>query len=96
MTDAISVEMKLIAVVNDWSLPIDPGCRQHLTQLIHDATVKTPGLASDQRKMEEAETNLTKLLAEMTWQAGAMGFSELHEPTFFAALSKLCPLFPFC
>ena len=81
-----------------WPLPIESGCEQHLTQLIQQATVRldSEGSASDPIKVLEAEANLRKLLAEMTRQAGVLGFNELHEPTFFAALSKLCPLWPFC
>lgn len=98
MNNANIVEERLRAVMHAWPLPIDSGCQQHLTQLIHQAAVRldSEGSASDSIKVLEAEANLRKLLAEMTRQAGALGFNELHEPTFFAALSKLCPLWPFC
>ncbi len=92
----MSFEGRLTNIVDHWHLAIDSGCRGHLIQMIQDAAQKHSGIPLDEPKMREAETNLEKLLTEMTWQAGVMGFTELHEPTFFAALSKLCPLFPFC
>ena len=81
-----------------WQLPIDPGCEQHLAQLIQQAAqrLQDEGFADDSSKLWEAETNFRRLLTEMTRQAGALGFRELHEPTFFEALSSLCPIWPFC
>lgn len=98
MSRADVAEGRLRAVMEAWMLPIDPGCKQHLAQLIRQAALRidSEGFASDPTRLWEAETNLRKLLTEMTRQAGALGFNELHEPTFFNALSQLCPLWPFC
>jgi hypothetical protein len=84
--------------MHTWMLPIEPGCEQQLTQLIHRAAlrVESEGFAGDAKKVWEAETNLRKLLTEMTRQAGALGLDELHEPTLLNARSRLCPLWPFC
>ena len=73
-------------------------CQQHIEQLIHDSVqrVQDDGFADDANKLWEVETNFRILLTEMTRQAGILGFTELHEPTFFEALSKLCPIWPFC
>ena len=93
-----SVEEHLRVIMQSWQLPIDPGCEQHLEQLIRQAArrVQNEGFASDPNKLLEAETNFRRLLTEMTRQAGALGFHELHEPTYFNALSSLCPIWPFC
>jgi len=98
MNGAGAVEARLRAIMQAWMLPIEPGCEQHLTQLIRDAAlrVEADGFASDPTKLWEIETNFRKLLTEMTRQAGILGFNELHEPTFFNAMSRLCPLWPFC
>lgn len=98
MSSGTPLEGRLMAVMRSWQLPIDPGCEQHLAQLIQQAAqrVQNDGFADDPGKLREAETNFRRLLTEMTRQAGALGFRELHEPTFFKALSSLCPIWPFC
>ena len=92
------LEDRLRAAMQSWQLTIDPGCKQHLEQLIQKAVqrVQLEGFSSDPTKLWEAETNFRRLLTEMTRQAGILGFHELHEPTFFNALSSLCPIWPFC
>jgi len=98
MTGGTPLEARLTVVMQNWQLPINPGCEQHLVQLIQQAAqrVQADGFASDPGKLLEAETNFRRLLTEMTRQAGMLGFTELHEPTFFKALSSLCPIWPFC
>lgn len=98
MSDAKAVEARLRAIMQSWLLPIVPGCEQHLSQLIQQAAarVEAEGFASDPAKLWEVETNFRKLLTEMTRQAGVLGFDELHEPTFFNSMSRLCPIWPFC
>ena len=98
MRDARAVEERLRAIMHSWLMPIDPGCEQHLTQLIQQAAhqVESEGFAADPCKLWLAENNFRKLLTRMTWEAGALGLSELHEPTFFNAKHQLCPIWPFC
>jgi len=98
MSDAKTIEARLRAIMQSWQLPIASDCEQHLSQLIHNAAlrVEADGLASDPSKLWEVETNFRKLMTEMTRQAGALGFDELHEPTYFNALAELCPIWPFC
>ena len=98
MSDAKAVEVRLRAIMQSWLLPIEPGCEQHLSQLIQQAAaqVEKEGFASDPIKLSEVETNFRIILTEMTRQAGALGFDQLHEPTFYNALSRLCPIWPFC
>ena len=84
--------------MKSWPIPISPGCEHGLKQLIDQAVVnfQAAGLATNVQKLNEAESNFKKLLAEMTLEAGKQGFNELHEPTLSAALAHICPLFPFC
>lgn len=98
MSDAQTVEERLRAIMHAWLMPIEPGCEQHLTQLIRQAAqrVEAEGFAANPDKLWEAENSLRTLLTEMTWEAGALGLHELHEPTFFNSLSRLCPIWPFC
>ena len=98
MNDAKSVEERLRGIMHAWQMPIDPGCEYHLSQQIVSAAqlVDAQGEAGNQGRIAEAESNFRKLLTEMTWEAGVMGLTELHEPTFFRAKSRLCPLWPFC
>lgn len=94
----MSIEMRLEAIMQSWGMPIEPGCLQHLSQLINEAgqRLKESGLISDSSKLLETENNFQKILDEMTNQAGILGLNELHEITFVNALSRLCPIFPFC
>lgn len=98
MKDAKAIEERLRAIMHSWLMPIDPGCEQHLTQLIQQAAqrVEAEGFAADPDKLSVTENNFRMLLTTMTWEAGALGLSELHEPTFFKSLSRLCPIWPFC
>jgi hypothetical protein len=92
------IEKRLKTIMRSWQMPITPDCERHLIQLIDQAgsNLKNRGLYSDQHRLREVEINFEKLLVEMTRQAGAMGLQELHESTFLNALSRLCPIFPFC
>jgi hypothetical protein len=98
MNDAKAVEERLRAIMHSWQMPIEPGCEQHLTQMISQAAqrVEAEGFAANPAKLWEAETNFRKFLTEMTREAGVLGFRELHEPTFFNAKTRLCPIWPFC
>ena len=98
MSSIIPIEMRLKAVVRSWQMPIAPGCQHNLLQLIDQASqrFKDAGFASNPNKLQEAETNFQKVLTEMTWEAGRLGFNELHEPALSNVLSRICPLFPFC
>jgi len=92
------LKSRLIEIMKSWPMPINPGCEYNLEKLIDEsmARVEAGGFSSDPQKLNEAESNFKKLLAEMTWEAGRQGYTELHEPTLFAALARICPLFPFC
>jgi len=92
------VEDRLKMIMNSWMPQIAPGCEPHLVQLIEKAAQRmdAEGFASNPMKLLEMEKNFRLLLTEMTMEAGVLGFRDLHEPTFFAAMNRLCPLFPFC
>ena len=94
----IPLKARLTAIMKSWPIPIAPGCEDGLRQLIDQAVInmQAAGLYSNVQKLNEAESNFQKLLAEMTLEAGKQGFNELHEPTLSAALTSVCPLFPFC
>ena len=98
MNTAQVIEARLKSVMLTWQLPIEPSCADLLNQVIQRAAerVVAEGFASDHEKIWEAETNLQKLLTEMTKQAGALGFNELRGQTFNNAFRQLCPLWPFC
>jgi hypothetical protein len=57
-------------------------------------------MAKEKRESPEdvtlAEQNTATLVARMVQEARTMQFTELHEPTLPAALSRLCPIRPFC
>ena len=94
----VPLKTRLTAIMKSWPIPINPGCEHELKNLIDQAAanIQAAGLSSNAQKLNEAESNFQKLLAEMTLEAGKQGFNELHEPTLVAALARVCPLFPFC
>jgi hypothetical protein len=98
MANPAELEAKLREVLESWPLPIADDCKSLLEGAMRQGALRAA--AEDQspwpERVTRAEENFRKLMTEMTWQAGAMGFAELHEPTFYASLQKLCPLWPFC
>jgi len=91
-------ELSLWMVVKNWPVPIAPGCESHLRHAVEQAAARmeAENFLKDRQRNPEAQANLVKLLEEMTLVAQSEGWNELHEPTFFKALDKLCPIWPFC
>ena len=77
---------------------IAPDCATHLRAFIASGVAKlgAEGRLDDARALDEARANLATFVARMVLEAKALNLTELHEPTFFKALSQLCPLWPFC
>ncbi len=53
------------------------------------------GALDDAKAIALAEENFSKFILAMVDEANLLGYAELHENTFGAAMS-LCPLWPFC
>lgn len=75
-----------------------PDCYQFTQDMVVTGVQRLfeEGRISDSRSLAQAEANLTVFVEEMTDVARTMGLPRLHEPTFFRAQQKLCPLWPFC
>jgi len=75
-----------------------PGCEAEVRELIQRgvATLTTQGFAGNEFKIHEAEANLSRFLNAMTHEAMRLHLTQLHESTYHAARSSLCPLWPFC
>lgn len=97
-TAKADVEQSLLKVVDTWLFPLTQGCEVNLRHIVSIAAARidAEGCGHDQAKLLEAECNLVHLLQEMTSEAISNGCNELHETTFFNALNKLCPIWPFC
>jgi hypothetical protein len=74
---------------------IAPDCEQLLRAFVArgEAELKQPWA---QERRSEATASLLRFLAEMLDEARRLGLPALHEPTFYGAIQKLCPLWPFC
>ena len=98
MSNAAIVEIRLLGIMHSWPMSIGTDCQSQLSDLIRSAAkrIENDGVAADPAKIAEAEHNLRVLLAVMTREAGVQGLFELRESTFQAAMSQLCPIFPFC
>jgi hypothetical protein len=70
MSSIPTLKARLTAIMKSWLIPISPGCRQALQQLIDQATskVQASGFSSNVQKLNEAEQNFEKLLIQMTWE----------------------------
>jgi hypothetical protein len=75
-----------------------PDCKDLVEHLMEDAArrLESDGLLSDQDKLAIAEANIERFISEMILEARRLGYNELHEDTFAAAMSRLCPLWPIC
>lgn len=78
--------------------PFAVGCDQLLAI---EAKQAAPKLAAEIHErgiaaLADAEAATVVLVRAMVDEAKAHGWTELHEPTLMDAMSKLCPLFPFC
>ncbi|GJL78272.1 MAG: hypothetical protein NPINA01_12610 [Nitrospinaceae bacterium] len=75
-----------------------PDCRDLVEGTMEDAArrLSDDGFLSDQDQVAIAEANIERFISEMMLEARRLGYNELHEDTFAAAKSKLCPLWPIC
>jgi hypothetical protein len=80
-------------IVAGSGLTIGPDCEKDLRSFVAQGET---GIITFPGRRAEAVGNLSRFLAEMIDESRSQGLDGLHEPTFFAAKAKLCPLFPFC
>jgi hypothetical protein len=80
-------------IVAGSGLTIEPQCEQLLRTFVAQGET---GLIAFPDRRAEAVGNLSRFLAEMIDESRSQGLNALHEPTFYAAKLKLCPLWPFC
>jgi hypothetical protein len=86
-----------VDVARGEGFPIADNCRDHLQGFIRTGVARIEEHGPVDAGSEAlARANLRRFVLAMAEEARAMGLSELHEPTFFAALPRLCPLWPFC
>jgi hypothetical protein len=72
-------------------------CAFHVQNLIQGGITRLDSdNASGLWTLLKAAGALDRLVAEMVNEARAQNLTELRERTFFPALRKLCPLYPFC
>ncbi len=77
---------------------IADNCEVHLRAFVNQgaARVIADQRADDPTALAEAGNNVVSFVQAMVMEARTLGFSELHEPTFFNTLARLCPIWPFC
>ena len=82
----------------DGYLRIAPDCISLLRDFIRGGAerVVAEGKGEDEEQIAVAETNIISYVTTMIIEAKTREMSRLHEPTFFAAHSALCPIWPFC
>ncbi len=88
------IERRLAAVIATCRVPIGARCRSLLDTLVAQG-VETLSMAPEP-DLDAAEAGLRRLLDDMVQQTRNQRFEALHEPSFFSALHRLCPLPPFC
>lgn len=77
---------------------IAPDCADPLKEFIRGGVemLVTKGHADDDMQIGLAEANIVAFTTRMIIEARTLNLTRLHEPTFFAARSALCPIWPFC
>jgi hypothetical protein len=73
-------------------------CEAMMRQFIAQGVQKliSEGSAGNEFKVHQAEANLSRFIDAMTYTAVRLHLDQLHEQTFGAAITSLCPLWPFC
>ena len=79
-------------------LEIAPDCASHLRDFIRGGAERlvAEGKGEDELQISVAEANIISYVTTMLIEARTRALVQLHEPTFFAARSALCPIWPFC
>jgi hypothetical protein len=77
-------------------LGIDPACSERLEQLVSLGAVVLDSTGATPEVLNQAAANLERLVDTMADIARSQGDQVLHEWWLQGALSRLCPLFPFC
>lgn len=75
-----------------------PDSQRYLRELISEGAkrMRSEGVERDDAKIRLAQENLRSFINTMADEAKRRGFPRLREETFYAAKSRLCPLWPFC
>lgn len=75
-----------------------PDCEGLVKVMMKKAALRleAEGYLDDPDRLAVAETNVELFISEMILEAKRLGYSELHEDTLAAAMSRLCPLWPIC
>lgn len=77
-------------------IPLSPSCALPLDVLVRNGAKRLDETDASPELVEQARTNLERLLDTMAAEARAQNATELHEWSLTGALGRLCPLFPFC
>lgn len=96
--DAVERRLWARAQLRAADLGFAPDCEVHVRQMAEDAarTLERQGFLTDPDRLAAAEQNVDIFIREMIEEARAQGLDQLHETTYHAARSKLCPLWPIC
>jgi len=75
-----------------------PDCRNLVENLVNNTArqLEADGFLADKDRLAVAEANMERFVSEMIIEAKTLGYNELHENTFAAAMNRLCPLWPIC
>lgn len=96
--DAVTRRLWARALLRAAEFGFAPDCENHVRKLIDDGVIRLAQQKSlnNAERLAEAEQNLELFIRFMIQEAKDKGMRELHEPTFYFAKNKLCPLWPFC
>ena len=77
---------------------IASSCEHHLRPFLESGAYRmaTEGVLDNGAHVVRAEASARAFVAAMVIEAQKLGYTELHEPTFFEAKKYFCPLWPFC
>jgi len=93
MPDPVSYLMfRAETLASQKGFPFTPECAKNLRTLLESRT----NLLTTSTEIEQGESNVVRLIDAMIVEAQSHQLTDLHEFTLSGALSKLCPLFPFC
>jgi len=76
-----------------------PECQNYVFRAIEESIAlrwSSPTAPPQNQRLEAAKTSVRNLIGQMKLEAQRLGRNRLGEDTFFGALNKLCPFWPFC
>ena len=97
--DNIRMQLEEVALATASPMEFSPQCQDYVYAAIGESVAErwsSRGAPPESQRLKAAKESVRRLVTQMKKEAQAQGRNRLGEDTFFTALGKLCPFWPFC